>query len=151
MRSCWTRMILCRKTRKGTQKSTNVVSSQTEWEQEARLPSLRIMTERRITTRKSASVSLSKRLPSVQEPGSINSLNSQNSSLHRLKSAAFPDWNNPEVSSQNSRGIVWPESRMDNPFVLARDARWPKLRPVTPKTNARSLGPTRPGVLRGDC
>ena len=170
MPSCWTSLLMCRKNRKDTRKSTNTIGIQTQLPKELpshALPSVRVTTERVSLGEKSVSlIALSKKqsqfsaLASAKEPLSFNSSSfssiSKNSSFQFFKPerqcpSVFSGWSNPErpppIDRSRRSGIVWPDclvtmNRAD-PFVLPQDTKWPRLKPVTPASKTRSLVRTR--------
>ena len=170
MPSCWTSLLVCKKSRKDTRRSTNTIGVQAQVSMdlaEHSLPSLRITTERASMGTKSISlVALSKKksqntMPTpAQEPLSFNSSSfssiSKNSSFQFFKPerqcpSVFSAWSNPEqpppINQFRRSGIVWPECLLPinkaDPFIVPLNARWPKLKPVTPASKTRSLIRTR--------
>ena len=164
MPSCWTNLLLCRKSRKTMRRSTTTVGIQTEAAKampEQGLPSVRFTTGRVSMAGNSvSSLGFSKKPPQAVasapanellsfNSGSFSSI-SKNSSVHFFKPerqcpSVLVGWSNFESPVERSRrsGIVWPNSAVNDPFIFAQNTPWPRLKPVTPAGKARSLVRTR--------
>ena len=127
-------LLTCRKNRKHAQRATTAIGVQTHTPLHSSLhlrSSVPVLVQRPL---QSSGVAL-------QRSPELSFHSSSFSSLSHLSSVRFfkPD---PTVLSGHS-GIVWPECfntrEQTGPFVVGRNSRWPRLKPVTPAAKARSV------------